>query len=338
MVRAIALAVALLVPSLATASDGGASDLLVKGAQAEKVFDGGCVFTEGVAAAPDGSIYFSDITVTSLCKDAKGIFPAAGHIWRFDPRTGKATVFRSPSGMSNGLEFDAAGDLLVAEGADHGGRRITRTDMTTGKSYILSGLYGGRPYNSPNDLVLDARGRVYFTDPRYAGYEPLEQLVEAVYRIDPDGAVVRLTSRARKPNGVAISPDQKHLYVVDGDSGGETFDTPVLERDHRGRLFVYDLQADGALANERILIDWGSRESGDGIAVDVDGNLYIAMKGPAPGVAIFAPDGRELARLPVAGRSPQAVGFGRGADANLLYVAADNAIYRIRVKKAGFRP
>src|SRR5881398_1771491 len=105
-------------------------------AKIEKLFDGGLVLTEGVAVAPDGMVYFSDITFTHVSKE-RGLPTEAGHIWKFDPKSGKATVFRSPSGMSNGLKFDADGNLLAAEGADFGGRRVTRTDMKTGKAYIV---------------------------------------------------------------------------------------------------------------------------------------------------------------------------------------------------------
>src|SRR5439155_6725255 len=106
-----------------------------------------------------------------------------GHIWKLDPKTLKATIFRSPSGMSNGLKFDANGDLLAAEGADQGGRRVTRTDMKTGKAYILASTFENRPFNSPNDMTIDEKGRVYFSDPRYLGHEPIDQPGQAVYRI-----------------------------------------------------------------------------------------------------------------------------------------------------------
>src|SRR5205809_5671644 len=112
-------------------------------AKLEKVFDQGVVLTEGVAVAPDGMVYFSDITFSHVSKDKHGVIEA-GHIWKFDPKTGKATIFRSPSGMSNGIKFDADGNMLVAEGADFGGRRVTRTDMKTGKSFILAGLFEGK--------------------------------------------------------------------------------------------------------------------------------------------------------------------------------------------------
>src|SRR6266850_711048 len=183
------------------------SDIFPSGSKLEVLFTGG-VLTEGAAAAPDGAIYFSDITFTYT----SGM--QAGHIMKYDPKTGKVSVFRSPSGMSNGIKFDAQGRMVVAEGADYGGRRITRTDMSSGKSVILAGLYEGRPLNSPNDIAIDEQGHIFFSDPRYLGYEPIEQPVMAVYRIDVDGSLHRVITDAGKPNGVAISPDQKTLYVV----------------------------------------------------------------------------------------------------------------------------
>ena len=173
-------------------------------AQVEKLFEGS-VLTEGVAVAPDGMVYFSDITFSHLARDATGAIEA-GHIWKFDPTTGKTTIFRSPSGMSNGIKFDARGDMLVAEGADYGGRRVTRTDMKTGKSFIIAGMFEGRPFNSPNDITIDERGRIYFSDPRYLGHEPIDQPVMAVYRRDVDGSIHRIITDAGKPNGVYRPP------------------------------------------------------------------------------------------------------------------------------------
>src|SRR5438477_8332092 len=112
-------------------------------AKLEKIFDAGLVLTEGVAVAPDGMVYFSDITFTHVAREKKQPIEA-GHIWKLDPKTLKATIFRSPSGMSNGLKFDAEGNLLAAEGSDHGGRRVTRTDMKTGKAYIIAAEFEGR--------------------------------------------------------------------------------------------------------------------------------------------------------------------------------------------------
>src|ERR1700704_4287095 len=119
---------------------GAAEEIVPADAKVEKVFDGGLVLTEGVAVAPDGMVYFSDITFKHVSKAAKHPVEA-GHFWKYGPKTGKAVVFRSPSGMSNGLKFDADGNLLAAEGADFGGRRVTRTDMKTGKTYIVAALF-----------------------------------------------------------------------------------------------------------------------------------------------------------------------------------------------------
>lgn len=308
------------------------AQVFAPGAKLEKLYEGGHL-TEGVTAAPDGTMYFSDITFTSEA----GM--QAGHILRFDPRTGKTTVFRSPSGMSNGLKFDAQGRLIAAEGADYGGRRITRTDMKTGKAVILAGLFEGRPFNSPNDVVIDERGRIYFSDPRYLGHEALEQPVMAVYRVDLDGKVHRIITDAGKPNGVAISPDQKTLYVVTNDDGHLGFDrmpkgTPA--RKGRMELNAYDLHADGTATFRRQLVNYAPEDGPDGLVCDAEGNLYVAVRNEKRyGVNVYAPDGRELAYIATPER-PTNVGFGRGAEASTLYVTAGGSLYRIRTAKAGY--
>src|SRR5580700_8906643 len=167
---ALPAAIALLATRSALAEPIVAAD-----AKLEKLFDDGMVLTEGVAVAPDGMVYFSDITFSHVARDKKTGAIEAGHIWKYNPKTAKTTIFRSPSGMSNGIKFDAHGDMIVAEGADFGGRRVIRTDMKTGKSYILAGLFEGRPFNSPNDITIDEQGRIYFSDPRYLGHESIDQ-------------------------------------------------------------------------------------------------------------------------------------------------------------------
>jgi gluconolactonase len=122
-------------------------------AKLEKLFEG-IMLTEGVAVAPDGTVYFSDITLSHASKVENNAFHA-GHIWKFDPKSKETTIFRSPSGMSNGIKFDAAGRMLAALGADFGGRSVVRTDMKTGMSYIIAGLFEGKKFNSPNDITID---------------------------------------------------------------------------------------------------------------------------------------------------------------------------------------
>jgi gluconolactonase len=246
--------------------------------------------------------------------------------------------------MSNGMKFDAEGNLVVAEGADYGGRRLTKTDMKTGKSYILTGLFDGRPYNALNDLTIDEKGRIYFTDPRYLGWEPIDQPIQAVYRLDPDGKVTRLITDAGKPNGVQVSPDQKTLYVLAHDNGsnevfglgkGATFQKGIMQ------TLTYDLAADGSVSNRKVLTDYAPNDGGDGMTVDVDGNLYIAVRSTAqPGVHIYTPQGKELAYIPVGNKEhpelPTNVSFGYGDDGNLLYLASGKSIYTIRLAKKGY--
>lgn len=309
------------------------SPIAASGARFERVFDGG-FFLESPAVAPDGSVYFSDITYSSR----SGM--QAGHIWRYDPRTGLTSIYRSPSGMANGILFDAHGDMIVAEGADFGGRRITRTDMRTGKSYILAGLFEGHPFNSPNDLTIDARGRIYFTDPRYLGHEPIEQPVMGIYRIDPDLSVHLLASNIWKPNGIAISPDQKTLYIVAvGDYDTDLLKTFPISGGPPSAVHAFDLLDDGSLRYRKALITFNQGSSGDGMTVDSDGNIYVGVSGSLEqnGVYIYTPSGQRLAFLPTLEPAVN-LDFGRGPDSNLLYVACEQGLYRIKLQRSGFRP
>jgi gluconolactonase len=302
--------------------------IVAPGARLERLFGDG-FFTEGPAQAPDGSVYFSDITV------GKASGYQAGYIWRWDPQTRTSAVFRSPSGMSNGMVFDAQGRLVVAEGAAFGGRRITRTDMQTGKSVILAGLFDGRPFNSPNDLVLDARGRIYFTDPRYVGWEPIEQPVQGVYRIDLDGRVSLIVANAGKPNGIAVSPDQATLYVAahdNGSLGDLPPETPALAG--RMALLAYDLAPDGSAKFRGTVVDF-SPAGPDGIGLDRDGNIYCAVQGERQGIYVYSPAGKELGYIATP-ESPTNVKFGRGADKQTLFITAGKSLYRIRVERTGY--
>lgn len=324
--------------SLADFAPAQDSAIVPRDAKLEKLFDAGIVLTEGCASAPDGTIYFSDITFSHVSKDKRG-FIEAGHIWKFDPKTKKTTIFRSPSGMSNGIKFDAEGNMIVAEGADFGGRRVIKTDMKTGKSYILAHSFEGRPLNSPNDLTIDEKGRIYFSDPRYVGSEPIEQPVQAVYRIDTDGSLHRIITDAGKPNGVCVSPDQKTLYVVCNDNGH--FGIGRLPKDAPTRkglmaLLAYDLAADGSAKFRKLLVDYAPNDGPDGMCADKEGNLYVAVRNETrPGVYVYSPTGKELAYIKT--EIPTNVGFGRGAEASTLYITAGQSLYRIRLNKEGYQ-
>ncbi len=319
----------------------GSSEILPEGATLMRLWDGGCILTEGVAAGHDGYMYFSDITFTAFCKDESGLYPQAGNIWRYDPMSGEATVYRSPSGMSNGIKFDRDGNMIAALGADYGGRMLVKTDMATGKSYILTGLYNGRPYNALNDISIDEQGRIYFSDPRYLGHEPVMQPGFAVYRLDPDGSVTRIITNGGKTNGVLVSPDQKSFYLVSNDNGFLGF-MQLTETDQgplQGRhlLQKYDLAEDGTVSNRRVLVDYAPNSGPDGLVADVDGNIYIALRDESrPGIAVMDPDGNELAFISTGEELPTNVGFGRGAERNVLYVTSGKSLYKIKLNKDAY--
>ena len=329
------------------AAPSGDSSIISKDAKIEVVFDG-AFFTEGPAVAPDGSVYFSDITFTGV----SGM--QAGHIWRYDPKTKMAKVFRSPSGMSNGLKFDAMGRLIACEGADFGGRRVTRTDLTTGKAEIIAATYNGRKFNSPNDVSLDEKGRIYFSDPRYLGHETVELGVMGVYRIDTDGSIHRIIADAGKPNGVAVAPDQKSLYVVSNDNGSTGIPgwaahdagAPTAEeigRKGRMALLAYDLNPDGSAAFREVLDDYSPEDGPDGLVCDLRGNLWVAVRDATrPGIVCYSPQGKELAYIPTP--VPTNVAFGRGEHAKTLYmtygVALDgqkSVLAKIEVEVEGYQ-
>jgi gluconolactonase len=294
--------------------------------------------TEGPAVAPDGSIYFTDIPAG---KDR-------GMILRFDPKTKKTTVFAEDSGKANGLHFDARGNLIACEGADQGGRRVARYDVKTGKSVTIADKYKEGRFNAPNDLVIDTKGRIYFTDPRYLGDEPRELKHRAVYRIDPDGTVHEVTHDVEKPNGIALSPDQTTLYVADHNNGTDKID-PKAPPPTRGamKIYAFPLGKDGLVSGPRKTIyDFGEENGCDGMCVDAKGNVYLTARSlKRPGVLVLDPSGKEVAFIPTGPSQPGAkepkglpsnVTFGLGEEGKTLYVTVDTSLYRIRLKADGF--
>jgi gluconolactonase len=295
--------------------------------------------TEGPAVAPDGSIFFSDIPMN---KDG-----GAGMILRYDPRTGKTATFKTDSGKSNGLMFDAAGQLVGCQGADYGKRRLVSWNIRTGEEVELAGKFTGKRFNAPNDLVIDRSGRIYFTDPRYVGHESRELKNRAVYRVDEDGTVREITREVRKPNGIALSPDEKTLYVADHDNGTDRID-PSLPPPKQGEMKLYAFSLDGkglATGGRKTLIDFGSEIGIDGMTTDSRGNLYLALRSATrPGILILSPAGKELGHIPTrnapglaaeAEALPSNCVFGRGYQADTLYVTIDTSLYRIRLNTLG---
>lgn len=293
--------------------------------------------TEGPAVAPDGSIYFTDIP---FGKDN-------GMILRFNPQTKQTTVFTDDSGKANGLIFDSAGRLIACEGAGLGGRCVASWNVQTKERTTLTDRFAGKKYNAPNDLCLDGQGRIYFTDPRYVGDEPRELEHRAVYRIDPNGSVQEVTHSISKPNGIAISPDDKTLYVADHDNGTDKIDPnapPPREGDMK--IYSFTLQPDGTVGPRKTVLDFAGKKGCDGMTVDVDGRIYLATRDASrPGVLVINSEGREVAFLPTGPANqtaaetvglPSNVEFGLGEEINVLYITVDKSLYRIRLKTKGF--
>lgn len=284
-------------------------------------------FLEGPAADAQGFVYFSDIW--------------NNRILRLNAATGETIVWRADSGRSNGLLFDAEGRLLACEGNEFGPggrRRITRTDLTTGSMEVLTDQFEGVPYNSPNDVAARSNGQIFFTDPCYGDRSTMRMEHESVYRIDADGTVSRIISQPeiQRPNGIALSPDEQTLYLVDSCpvSGG-----------HR-RIWAFDLSEQGGASARRLVFDFAPGRGGDGMAVDRDGNLYVAAgidrpRGPhettdvPPGVYVISPEGQLLGRIPIPEDVITNVTFG-GSDLRTLYVTAGKTLFSLGVEVPGW--
>ena len=294
---------------------------------AELRLEGRVAFTEGPAWHSSGNLYFTDIE--------------NNRIMRRDP-SGKFHVYRTPSGKANGLVFDTEGRLHACEGGGEGGnRRITRTELD-GTISVLSANYQGNKYNSPNDLVLDRSGRIYFTDPRYGDRDDMQitdaegKEIEGVYRIDPDGSVhLVITHEVERPNGIALSKDGTFLYVCDNMN-----DTPTGNR----KLWQFEVGANGSinLKSQKLLFDWGTDRGPDGMTVGPDGNLYVTAGFNFPslpnqtadrykaGVYVFSPEAEHLRTIPVPIDMITNCTFG-GENGNTLFITAGHKLWSLEI-------
>ncbi len=282
---------------------------------------------EGPACDALGNLFFSDII--------------GNCIYRMIP-DGTLSIFRADSGRTNGNTFDAQGRLISCEGAEFGPggrRRIVRTDMKTGLVEVLTERFEGKRYNSPNDVVVDIKNRVWFTDPFYGDdRSALELDVEAVYRIDPEGTVTRVLSQPQieRPNGLAITPDARTLYVIDSHTriGGNR------------KVWSFNIAQNGDLSGQRLIFDFGRGRGGDGMRLDEQGNLWIAAgiwlsRHPGEttdvpaGVYVVNPAGKLLGRIPIPEDLCTNLAFG-GPDRKTLFVTAGKTVFQIPTAVSGY--
>lgn len=283
-------------------------------------------FTEGPTVDAEGNVYFTEIRGNRIMRLSVD---------------GALTAYRENSNAANGLIFDEQWRLIACEGSDsqRNEPRVTRTDLKTGRIEVLADSYEGRRFNAPNDVTLDGKGRIYFTDPLWAKPAPGSVGVSGVYRIDPDGRLVRILAapEIERPNGIVISPDDRTLYLVESNSS-----------DGGARMIrAYDLQPDGSVRNMRVHYNFYPGRSADGMSIDREGNLYAAAglhrpRGTSetldtrPGIHVISPEGRLLQYIPIPEDTITNCAFG-GPDLKTLYVTAGKTLFRVRVATPGTR-
>jgi len=281
-------------------------------------------FLEGPACDRAGNVYFTNIPPERIMK--------------WDPKKREMSVFRENSNRTNGLAFDPQGRLLCCES---GPGRITRTDMKTGEIEVLADSFDGKPLGGVNDITLDQKGRIYFTSRFGTELKPGQK--NGVYRIDPDGSVHRLlaTPQVDMPNGLVTSPDDSVLYVIDADP----------RADHARKIRAFELKEDGSVGKESTLIDFYPGRSGDGMAIDSKGNLYVAAglhntRGTSetldtkPGVHIISPAGKRIGYIETPEDTITNCTFG-GKDLKTLYITCGKRLLSIGTRTPGkpmYRP
>lgn len=264
----------------------------------------GFAFTEGPSWDTKGSLYFSDIPNSTIHVVGKN---------------DKISAFTTSSNHTNGTLVDSRGRLLACQMDG----QVVAYNTTTKEEVVLANSFEGKRFNAPNDLVIDQRGGIYFTDPLFRAPDPLPQGIQSVYYISKSGKVSRVTDHIAAPNGIALSPDGSRLYIAPS---------------HQSEMLVYDVKRPGKLANGRTFCtltqpEGKSGTGGDGMVLDVEGNLYFTTH---LGVEIFSADGEKLGLVKFP-EQPANVTFA-GEDRKTMYVTARTGLYRVRMPIAGLSP
>jgi gluconolactonase len=256
----------------------------------------GFLFTQGPAWSKDGFMLFSDT--------------AADKLWKWTPG-GEAVSFREQANGPSGNAFDSQGRLYTCE--THA-RRVTRTNLKDGRIEVLAGEFEGKKLNAPHDLAVSKSDHVYFTDPAFGEQADHRELdFYGVFHLPPKGALKLVAKTAGRPNGIAISPNGRVLYVTNSD-----------DRNVR----AYDLDRNGDASGERVLVAHTEGIPG-GLRVNEKGDLYVVTAG---GIAIYTADGKPIHTISMHDRPSNCAFDPQGI---WLYVTGQGSLYRIRLDGKG---
>ncbi|MBN1510321.1 MAG: SMP-30/gluconolactonase/LRE family protein [Sedimentisphaerales bacterium] len=275
-------------------------DVVAPGAEVKKLA-GDFRFTEGPAADAQGNVYFSDIPNNRILKWSVPDGVETQNL------ASLLSTFLENSGGANGLYFDKDGNLLACQGGE---RRLVSISPK-GEVTVLADKYEGKKFNSLNDLWIDPKGGVYFSDPRYGNREGMEQDGEHVYYLTPDHKkVIRVISDMVRPNGVIGTPNGRRLYVADHGAG---------------KTYAYRVNEDGTLSNKQLF----APEGADGMTIDSQGNVYLTGKA----VVIYNRRGEKIQEIQIP-EGPSNVTFG-GKDSKTLFITARTSFYSIPMEVKG---
>ena len=268
--------------------------------------------TEGPIGLPDGSLIFTETNANRITKIDKD---------------DKVSTFLDNTNGSNGLAFDSKGRLISVQTTP--GQTKIGVVYPKGSEAVLADNFEGKPFGRPNDLVVDKKSGVYFTEPgpnTQAGTTlATPPLPPAVYYVAPGGKAIKIADGIERPNGILLSRDEKTLYV--NNTNGE-------------HLLAFDVQADGTVRNRRNFAKYegvtqtatGISSGADGLAIDNEGRVYAAT---AAGVQVFSDRGQHLGTIPLS-RAPQNLAFA-GVDKKTLYIVGRGAAFKIQLQTSGFK-